>query len=204
MLKKIALTLCPAIVGSLLFFTAPASAHVSVKPVESAAGSWETYTMKVPSEKNQPTTKVVLKMPKDVEFQQYEPIPGWKVSTQKHDDKSVSVTWEATGGGIQEGQFQQFTFVAKNPDKAEEAAWDAYQYYKDGSIVEWTGDENADTPHSITKITSAKQVTDEHGATKTEDDSENAGSSALDITAIVLSAAAIILSVAALVKKKRA
>ncbi len=73
--------------------------------------------MKVPSEKNLPTTKVVLKMPKDVEFQQYEPIPGWKVSTQKHDDKSVSVTWEATDGGIQEGQFQQFTFVAKNPEK---------------------------------------------------------------------------------------
>ncbi len=114
MLKKIAFTLCPAIVGSLLFFTAPASAHVTVKPAESATGSWETYTMKVPSEKNQPTTKIVLKMPKDVEFQQYEPIPGWKVSTQKHDDKSVSVTWEATGGGIQEGQFQQFTFVAKN------------------------------------------------------------------------------------------
>ncbi|MCY8309198.1 YcnI family copper-binding membrane protein [Bacillus vallismortis] len=204
MFKKIACTLCSAIVGSLLFFTASASAHVTVKPAESAAGSWETYTMKVPSEKNLPTTKVVLKMPKDVEFQQYEPIPGWKVSTQKHDDQSVSVTWEATDGGIQEGQFQRFTFVAKNPDKADEAAWDAYQYYKDGSIVEWTGDEDADTPHSITHITAAKQVTDEHGATKTEDDSKDTGSSALDITAIVLSAAAIILSVAALVKKKRA
>ncbi|MDG3075295.1 YcnI family protein [Bacillus halotolerans] len=206
MLKKIAFTLCPAVIGSLLFFTAPASAHVSVKPAESATGSWETYTMKVPSEKNQPTTKVVLKMPKNVEFQQYEPVPGWKVSTAKHDDKSVSVTWEATDGGIQEGQFQQFTFVAKNPDKAEEAAWDAYQYYKDGSIVEWTGDEDADTPHAITKITAAKEVTDEHGATQTKDDSASAdsGSLALDITAIVLSAAAIILSVATLVKKKRA
>lgn len=188
---------------SLVDFTATASAHVSVKPAESAAGSWETYTMKVPVEKNEPTTKVVLKMPAGVEFQQYQPIPGWKTSVSKHDDKAVSVTWEAKDGGIQPGQFQQFTFVAKNPEKSGDAAWDAYQYYKDGSIVEWTGDEKADTPHSITKITKSASVTDAHGAEQSNEESKS-GVSALDIAAIVLSAAAIILSIAALVKKKRA
>lgn len=190
---------------SLVGFTATASAHVSVKPAESAAGSWETYTMKVPVEKNEPTTKVVLKMPAGVEFQQYQPIPGWKTSVSKHDDKAVSVTWEAKDGGIQPGQFQQFTFVAKNPEKSGDAAWDAYQYYKDGSIVEWTGDEKADTPHSITKITKSASVTDAHGAEQSNEESKSkSGVSALDIAAIVLSAAAIILSIAALVKKKRA
>lgn len=188
---------------SLVGFTATASAHVSVKPAESAAGSWETYTMKVPVEKNDPTTKVVLKMPAGVEFQQYQPIPGWKTSVSKHDDKAVSVTWEAKDGGIQPGQFQQFTFVAKNPEKSGDAAWDAYQYYKDGSIVEWTGDEKADTPHSITKITKSASVTDAHGAEQSNEESKSSVS-ALDIAAIVLSAAAIILSIAALVKKKRA
>lgn len=187
---------------SLVGFTAAASAHVSVKPAESAAGSWETYTMKVPVEKNEPTTKVVLKMPAGVEFQQYQPIPGWKTSVSKHDDKAVSVTWEAKDGGIQPGQFQQFTFVAKNPEKSGDAAWDAYQYYKDGSIVEWTGDEKADTPHSITKITKSASVTDAHGAEQSNEESKS-GVSALDIAAIVLSAAAIILSIAALVKKTR-
>lgn len=185
---------------SLVGFTATASAHVSVKPAESAAGSWETYTMKVPVEKNDPTTKVVLKMPAGVEFQQYQPIPGWKTSVSKHDDKAVSVTWEAKDGGIQPGQFQQFTFVAKNPEKSGDAAWDAYQYYKDGSIVEWTGDEKADTPHSITKITKSASVTDAHGAEQSNEESKSSVS-ALDIAAIVLSAAAIILSIAALVKK---
>ncbi|OIK19863.1 YcnI family copper-binding membrane protein [Bacillus amyloliquefaciens] len=203
MLKKKALVFMSAITLSLIGFTATASAHVSVKPAESAAGSWETYTMKVPVEKNEPTTKVVLKMPAGVEFQQYQPIPGWKTSVSKHDDKAVSVTWEAKNGGIQPGQFQQFTFVAKNPEKTGDAAWDAYQYYKDGSIVEWTGDEKADTPHSITKITKAANVTDSHGAEQSKEESKS-GVSALDITAIVLSAAAIILSIAALVKKKRA
>nr|WP_032861898.1 DUF1775 domain-containing protein [Bacillus velezensis] len=192
-----------AVTLSLVGFTATASAHVSVKPAESAAGSWETYTMKVPVEKNEPTTKVVLKMPAGVEFQQYQPIPGWKTSVSKHNDKAVSVTWEAKDGGIQPGQFQQFTFVAKNPEKSGDAAWDAYQYYKDGSIVEWTGDEKADTPHSITKITKSASVTDAHGAEQSNEESKS-GVSALDIGAIVLSAAAIILSIAALVKKKRA
>ncbi len=159
--------------------------------------------MKVPVEKNEPTTKVVLKMPAGVEFQQYQPIPGWKTSVSKHNDKAVSVTWEAKDGGIQPGQFQQFTFVAKNPEKSGDAAWDAYQYYKDGSIVEWTGDEKADTPHSITKITKSASVTDAHGAEQSNEESKS-GVSALDIGAIVLSAAAIILSIAALVKKKRA
>ncbi|MES1029410.1 YcnI family copper-binding membrane protein [Bacillus velezensis] len=203
MLKKKALLFISAVTLSLVGFTATASAHVSVKPAESAAGSWETYTMKVPVEKNDPTTKVVLKMPAGVEFQQYQPIPGWKTSVSKHDDKAVSVTWEAKEGGIQPGQFQQFTFVAKNPEKSGDAAWDAYQYYKDGSIVEWTGDEKADTPHSITKITKSASVTDAHGAEQSNEESKS-GVSALDIAAIVLSAAAIILSIAALVKKKRA
>ncbi|ALV03731.1 DUF1775 domain-containing protein [Bacillus amyloliquefaciens] len=203
MLKKKALIFISAVTLSLVGFTAAASAHVSVKPAESAAGSWETYTMKVPVEKNEPTTKVVLKMPAGVEFQQYQPIPGWKTSVSKHNDKAVSVTWEAKDGGIQPGQFQQFTFVAKNPEKSGDAAWDAYQYYKDGSIVEWTGDEKADTPHSITKITKSASVTDAHGAEQSNEESKS-GVSALDIAAIVLSAAAIILSIAALVKKKRA
>ncbi|MEC1483003.1 YcnI family copper-binding membrane protein [Bacillus velezensis] len=203
MLKKKALLFISAVTLSLVGFTATASAHVSVKPAESAAGSWETYTMKVPVEKNEPTTKVVLKVPAGVEFQQYQPIPGWKTSVSKHDDKAVSVTWEAKDGGIQPGQFQQFTFVAKNPEKSGDAAWDAYQYYKDGSIVEWTGDEKADTPHSITKITKSASVTDAHGAEQSNEESKS-GVSALDIAAIVLSAAAIILSIAALVKKKRA
>ncbi len=135
--------------AALLMFAAVASAYVSVLPKESTTGAWETYTMKVPVEKDVNTNKVVLKMPKGVEFQQYEPIPGWKTTV---DEASGTVTWQAEGSGIAAGQFQRFTFVAKNPEQPGEAAWDAFQYYTDGSIVEWTGDENADTPHSITTI----------------------------------------------------
>ncbi|WP_231507676.1 DUF1775 domain-containing protein [Bacillus sp. UNC41MFS5] len=97
----------------------------------------------------------------------YQPVSGWKYSDEK-DSKGLvkSFTFEATGEGILSGQFQQFTFVGKNPDNATKAAWDAFQYYKDGSIVEWTGDESSQSPHSITDIV-AGATEDHHDAKNT-------------------------------------
>jgi uncharacterized protein YcnI len=140
----------------LSLFSSIASAHVTVIPKTSAPGAWETYTVKVPVEKESATTKLILKMPAGVEFEQYQPVPGWNVTLQKDaNGKVTSITFETTGEGILPGQFQSFSFVAKNPGQAGKAAWDAYQYYKDGSVVEWTGDESSKSPHSITDIVAA-------------------------------------------------
>jgi uncharacterized protein YcnI len=137
----------------LFFFSSMASAHVTVMPKTSSTGAWETYTLKVPVEKDVATTKVTVKAPEGVEIMSYQPVPGWTYSSEKDASGKVkTITFESTGEGIQAGQFQQFVFVAKNPDKAVKAAWDAFQYYKDGSVVEWTGDEGSDAPHSITDI----------------------------------------------------
>ncbi|NPC91533.1 DUF1775 domain-containing protein [Bacillus sp. WMMC1349] len=203
MMKK---TIClSAIIAVFLLFTVPASAHVTIKPKESATGSWETYTMKVPVEKNIATTKVVLSMPKGVEFQQYEPVQGWKVISETgKNGKVIRVTWEAKNGGIKPGEFQQFTFTAKNPDKEQKAAWDAYQYYKDGSIVEWTGDENADTPHALTNIVNAsklgQETVNEHGAaTKESPVEESAGNQGIQTASLILSILAVLLGGIALI-----
>lgn len=123
-------------------FTSIASAHVSVVPEVSAPGAWETYTVKVPVEKDVATTKISLKVPADVELMSYQPIPEWNVTLDKDSSGKIKIiTWEATGEGITAGQFQRFNFIAKNPEKETQAAWDTFQYYKDGSIVEWNGDE---------------------------------------------------------------
>ena len=63
-------------------FSLPVSAHVTVKPETSDVNSWETYTIKVPVEKYS-NNKSHTKIPSGVEFQQYEPVPGWKVEAQK-------------------------------------------------------------------------------------------------------------------------
>ncbi|MEW4371107.1 YcnI family copper-binding membrane protein [Paenibacillus kandeliae] len=164
---RIITTGAAATFAGMLVFSGIASAHVTVKPATSATGAWETYTLKVPSEKDIPTTKVTLKVPENLSFKQYQPVPGWKVTTEKNDAGEVStVTWEAESGGIEDGQFQQFVFVGQNPEQDSDLAWDAYQYYSDGSIVEWTGAEGSDSPHSITVVSkdgATPAATADHG-----------------------------------------
>ncbi|GKU82665.1 YcnI family protein [Niallia sp. NCCP-28] len=205
--KKNLLSIFSALLA--IFFVAfPASAHVTVKPSTSTTEAWETYSIKIPVEKDIPTTKVVLKIPSNVEFKMYEPVEGWKTSTQTDDNEKVTtVTWEAenAAAAIQAGQYRIFTFTAQNPADASKVAWDAYQYYKDGSIVEWTGDEDEELPHSITEVTKSNAAVDSHGHSHDKADDEsveedhehNAGTSSgtiLSIIAIIISIAAIILT----------
>ncbi|WP_114497748.1 YcnI family protein [Fontibacillus phaseoli] len=160
-----AITLCSTVVASLLLFSGLASAHVTVKPGVSAPGAWETYTIKIPVEKDIPTVKVSLKMPEGLDFKQYRPVPDWKVELTKNESGKVTVvTWSAEGEGIGPGEFQQFDFVGKNPAGEASLAWDAFQYYSDGSIVEWSGEEGADTPHSITKVTADADAGSSNGS----------------------------------------
>ncbi|MWV45897.1 DUF1775 domain-containing protein [Paenibacillus sp. HJL G12] len=213
--------------AGLLLFSGIASAHVTVKPATSQPGAWETYTIKIPSEKEMATTKVTLKVPEGVELMQYQPIPDWKITTEKDSaGKISSITWNATGEGINAGEFQQFNFVAHNPEKDTDVAWDAFQYYKDGSIVEWTGDEGSESPHSITKITTvAGQEAESSGhndSTSADKDqqpassgstetapaaTDNSSTSGVQTATLVVSIAALVLSIisliAALAKKKR-
>lgn len=220
-----------AAAAGLLLFSGIASAHVTVKPAASQPGAWETYTIKIPSEKEIATTKVTLKVPEGVELMQYQPVPDWKVTTEKDGSGKISsITWNATGEGILAGQFQQFNFVAHNPDKEADVAWDAFQYYKDGSIVEWTGDEGSESPHSMTKITTiagqpvetsghdhnagaadhkdhTQQQTGTSSSETAQAGSEISSSNGVQTATLVVSCAALVLSIisliAALIKKKR-
>lgn len=213
-MKKIISSLFAAF---LVFFAvaAGASAHVKVTPAVSGTGTYETYTMKVPDEKNNPTLKIVLKAPKGIEFESYEPVAGWKTTTQKDaNGKVTSVTWTATKGGIQPGQFQAFNFIAKNPAKETTLAWNAYQYYQDKSIVEWTGNEKSETPHATTLITKSAAGEGENahgqnmemknmGSTSHDSDDHKTNNTLLYMT-LILSIASVVLSVIALaVKRKR-
>ncbi|MDP4096046.1 DUF1775 domain-containing protein [Paenibacillus sp. P96] len=226
---KISSTLSATAVGVLLFASI-ASAHVTVSPSVSQPEAWETYTIKVPVEKDSATTKVALKIPEGVEFKQYEPVPGWKVSTTANEAGAVNtVTWTANGEGILAGQYQRFSFVAVNPSGEAKIPWDAFQYYADGSIVEWTGDEGSDLPHSVTAVTAdaaAEPKQSDSGAGH-EDEADSTGtnagaqadssntaadaqaapaaaeapaSSAIQTVTLVISIAALALSIAALLR----
>jgi uncharacterized protein YcnI len=149
-------TIFASCTACMFVFAGVVSAHVTVWPKTSTVGTWEKYTLRVPTEKNIPTEKVVLKVPDGVTFEQYEAVPGWSVSEQKGSNGSAkTITWTALSQGIAPGQFQEFSFVAQNPKSPENVAWDAYQYYQDQSIVEWAGVEGSQSPHSVTDIMAA-------------------------------------------------
>jgi len=224
-MKKIVSTFSKMIIASftgVFLFAGAASAHVSVQPAVSTPSAWETYTLKVPVEKDIPTTKVVVKIPDGVTFVNYQQVPEWEVTLDKGSSNNVqTVSWTATGEGILAGQFQQFTFVAKNPEGETDIAWDAFQYYKDGSIVEWNGKEGSATPHSVTKVSTARTVPEqqdsqhEHDTVETEHAAPDKGTETesnkadeedtdppsqtapliLSISSLILSIAAIILAV---------
>jgi uncharacterized protein YcnI len=204
-LFKISRIFIPTMIA-LFFFSTIASAHVTVVPKTSATGAWETYTIKVPVEKEMATTKITVKVPAGFEVESYQPVPGWNFSEEKDaSGKAKSFTFTATGEGILPGQFQQFVIVAKNPDKATKAAWDAYQYYKDGSIVEWTGNEGADTPHAITNIVTASTTAADHDHMKTENTKtvETGKTTNASSLPLILSIVSVLLSLIALILAAR-
>jgi uncharacterized protein YcnI len=210
-INKISKVFLPTVLG-LFLFSSVVSAHVTVVPQTSTTGAWETYTVKVPVEKNVATTKVTIKAPAGVEIKSYQPVPGWKYSDEKDANGIIkSFTFEATGEGILPGQFQQFTFVGKNPENAAKAAWDAFQYYKDGSVVEWTGDEGTDSPHSITEIVAGTSTDGHDDTAKTEETKKeepktevaNSDTDKSDSLPIILSAVAVLLSLGAFVRTFR-
>ncbi|MBC1248244.1 DUF1775 domain-containing protein, partial [Listeria booriae] len=115
------------------------------------------------------------------------------------------------GNGIEKGQFQRFSFIAKNPSEEGDVAWNAYQYYEDGSIVEWVGAEDSETPHATTKILkeSAQTTTGSHGevvagAEDTAGDTSNSNDNTILLwTAVVISVLALITGILAILSRKK-
>ncbi|MGA1836800.1 YcnI family protein [Herbiconiux sp. 11R-BC] len=132
-----------------------ASAHVHVEPGQAAAGSYSTLTFKVPNESaTAVTTSVTIDLPADTPFTSvsYQPVPGWsaKVVTGALPAPVVSgdvtltkaplsVVWTAdAGGGIADGQFQEFPISAGAVPDVGSLLLPVHQGYSDGSVVDWT------------------------------------------------------------------
>jgi uncharacterized protein YcnI len=160
----------------LFVFANVASAHVVVLPEETTQGAYEVFTVRVPTEKEIPTTKVQVTFSNDVKVSRFEPKPGWKYEiTKDANDKITSVTWIATGNGIGATEFEQFNMQGKVSDTAKEIVWKAVQTYKDGSVVEWVGAEDSDSPASVTKVHPKQEntQTDHHSHHATSPTKEN-------------------------------
>jgi uncharacterized protein YcnI len=137
-----------------LSFGSIANAHVTVYPKEAVQGSYEKFTVRVPTEKEVPTVKVEIKIPIDVDISKFEPKAGWKYDIVKDSSgKITSVVWTAMDAGLGPTEFGEFNMQGKVADSTTTIAWKAYQTYKDGTVVEWTGAPGSDKPASVTSVT---------------------------------------------------
>ncbi|UVI33754.1 YcnI family protein [Paenibacillus spongiae] len=192
---------------SVLLFASVASAHVTVMPKQAAQGSYEVFTVRVPSEKENATTKSIkVTVAEGAAVTRVEPKAGWTYELEKGADGAIkSVTWTAEGEGLAQTEFTEFRMSGKVADDAKDLVWKAYQTYSDSEVVEWVGaDDNAKYPASITTVTAGTGESDGHGApaaagdtAKSEDNAE--GEDGSSMIQLVLSIAALVVSAAALI-----
>lgn len=181
-----------------------AMAHVVVRPGDAKTGAYQTFTVSVPVEKNNPTVSVKLDIPEGVVSVTPTVKPGWTIQTTKQgegaDAKVTSITW--AGNKIDVGYRDEFTFSAKTPDQPTDLAWKAYQTYYDGTVVSWdqqpdVEETEGDTagPFSVTKV---KAESDQDLALKNAD-SKAVNAQALSERAFYVGIGGLILSSLALI-----
>lgn len=132
----------------------PASAHVPVTPNVAKAGTKAELTFTVPNESaTAKTVKVEIDMPTDTPFGavDYTPTAGWsaQVTVGKlakpiiNDGDTITqaptkIVYTAdAGGGITDGQFENFVLSVDPVPDAGSVVLPVHQTYSDGTVVNW-------------------------------------------------------------------
>ncbi|BCJ88192.1 YcnI family copper-binding membrane protein [Effusibacillus dendaii] len=190
--------------ASLLLFAGTASAHVTVWPKETKADSYERYTIRVPNEKDNPTTKVRVEFPPGTSIGNVLPVPGWTYEFEKDSEgRFKAITWTATAGGIKPNEFVEFGLSGKNPKDPGTLSWKSYQTYSDNSVVEWTGAPDSKTPAPVVTVSADTKAGDQQQQENAAAPGAKTESSTSGNTwPYVLSSAALLLSLVSLFRKK--
>jgi uncharacterized protein YcnI len=142
-----------ATVALVLAMPALGLAHAVVFPRASAPGAYERYVLRVPNERNVPTTRVEILFPSDVKVVSFADVQGWQIEIQR--DSAARIVAAVWTGSLAPERFVEFPFVAVNPKSPAEIHWPAFQTYGDGQRVEWTGPADSKSPASVTTIAAA-------------------------------------------------
>ncbi|QIN81019.1 DUF1775 domain-containing protein (plasmid) [Rubrobacter marinus] len=149
-----------------------AFAHVEVSPTEVPAGGSEEFTLEAAGEKEVPATEVRLEVPEGFRVTSVPETPGWQSGQEGN-----SIVW--SGGRIDPDEVGEFVFEAEAPATAGETTWNGFVTYEDGSVVEWTGPPDSETPASVVEVVSGPSASDEPGGeTAAHEDDHTAGAAA--------------------------
>ena len=163
--------LAAATAAAVLAAPAVAQAHVTLNPREAMAGAFQVMTVRVPNERDDKgTVKVDVRFPDGFYTLSYKKVPGWKAKiTRETLDKPVEreglkiteqisrVVWTGNpkkGGIIEPDQFEEFPISVQVPEGEAGSflTFKAYQTYRGGERVRWTGAPDADTPAPRVKL----------------------------------------------------
>ena len=137
---------------------APAAAsHSIVLPFSSRPADLQLYTVVVPTEADSPTTEVALKVPEGIDFLLIKGSPGWKVKTERRNDRIDVIRWT---GSAPPDSFAEFGLIARNPILEGDLPWRITQTYGNGEVVRWIGPAGSEFPASITHITETAEPVD--------------------------------------------
>lgn len=194
-------SLLVGVVISALILITPAAAfsHITVKPTTAKPSAYQTFTTNVPNEKEIPVTEVRLIIPSGINSVTPTVKQGWKITTKKTGDKITEITW--SGGTIEVGLRDEFTFSAQAPAKEGELIWKAYQTYQDGSVVSWDQKPTTDHGHA-----SGDESKGPYSTTTIKEEKDNTRPSAeqsKDTLPYIISAVAVLLSAFALVRASK-
>ncbi|MCH5585776.1 YcnI family protein [Shimazuella sp. AN120528] len=202
-MKKYHIPMTLFVLFTFFGFTSIVDAHVTVWPKESTVGAYEKYTVRVPSEKDSSTTKVQLEFPKDVQVETVEPVSGWNYQFVKGSDgRNTGIIWTATGDGIKAHEFFEFPFIGANPKQATSVSWKAHQTYADGTVVDWTGAPESETPASVTTISPKSEMNEMDHTMNMNPQTPDKSSSSYQWIAIILAVLSLLLSLISLFRKR--
>jgi uncharacterized protein YcnI len=171
-----------ALVAALVVVLAlPAGAHVSIKPSSAPKGGFEVLSFNVPNERDDANTvKLEVQLPtkSPIAFVSTQPMVGWTTTVDKTtlpkpvktDDGQVTqavgkITWTATAGGLQPGQFELFTISAGPlPTKTNKLTFKAVQTYSNGEVVSWIQEsvKGAPEPEHPAPVLTLTKASDDH------------------------------------------
>src|SRR4051794_38941303 len=181
-MRKHVLALLAAAVTALAA-TSAAFAHAHVSPPVGLTGGSQAFTLSVPTEKEDAnTTKIEITPGSGFSIGSVAPAPGWTIKIDKtgeSDEAVVSrVTWSGGDGPLGQAAFLQFLGSSKN---AGAYTANVKQPYSQGSVVDWSGSEDSDTPAPTVELKSSLG---------------GGGSSTLAIVALVVAALALVVALA--------
>jgi hypothetical protein len=133
------------------------NAHAVVYPKVATPGAYEKYVLRVPNERDVPTTQVEIKFPAGLRVISFADVPGWTLTVLTDSAKHVSgAVWTGTLGPQ---RFIEFPFVGVNPAHRARLSWLAWQTYASGERVAWIGPQKSEHPASVTMVTYAGGIT---------------------------------------------